>query len=255
MKSKKGGNKNGKKGGKKKGGGGKKPPQQPPRDVEVGFVLPKAEMGLIPGFGYMVTKSWYEAYHKGHYPLMIEIARRNMQVYWNKVTDAQSKASLLHMLGYSLERTCEREAVLEGRNHDLEAMELIRSLDERTAHEIVFGVWPESCISDWDHFILQRDPSERNGEMEWIQEMINLTRRTINSELERFAYDSQSLKMLRGVSHVLYQAELAAISGLSLCFVLLSLNVMERWLAIFGRRMEEIETVNEQEGGDLTSHL
>jgi tetratricopeptide (TPR) repeat protein len=257
MKSKKGGNKKGKKGGggKKKGGGGKKPPQQPPKgDDEPGFVLPEAEKALVPGYGCMVTKRWEEAYQKGHFALMIEIARANMQRYWDKVTDVQSKASLLHMLGDSLVQTAEGEALKEGRKYDLEARELIRSIGERSTQEILYGVWPEDCVFAWGAFFEQQvDASGRNAEMEWMLEMINLTRRTINSELERFADNAKAVEMLRFLSRKHYTAEFLAIDDLLSSLDLLSLNDAERWLARFGKRIEEIETINEREGWNLTA--
>jgi tetratricopeptide (TPR) repeat protein len=210
-------------------------------------VFPTAEKSLIPGFGCMITKSWYEAYRKRHFRLMVEIARTNMQRYGDKVTEAQSKASLLLMLGYSLAKTAELEATEEGNKHNREALKLIRSLDKRSAHEIVFGVWPEACVFGWDHFLLHRDASDQNREMEWIQEMINLTRRTINSLLA----DAFEQLSFFSISH--YEVELGAIGGLSLCFSFLSEEEdTEKWLTIFGKRLEEIETLVEREGWDLT---
>jgi tetratricopeptide (TPR) repeat protein len=212
-------------------------------------VLPEAEMGTIPGFGCMVTKPWREAYFKGHLPLMIEIARTNMQRYWDKVTDVQSKASLLLMLGHSLINTFEREAMQEGTKCNLEVLELIRSMGERSTTDIVFGVWPENCVICWQTFLGLLDPSERNGEMEWMLGMVNLTRRMINSVLKR---GPGSPGLLRFLSEAHYKtAELQAIFHLSSCFDLLSVNDAERWLAIFEKRVEEIETVVEREGWDL----
>jgi hypothetical protein len=148
MKSKKGGKSKG-----KKGGGGKKKGKKPPKAGEkTGFELPADEMGVIPGFGSMVTKQWEDAYHKGHTPLMIEIARTNMQQYWEKVTDAQSKASLLYILGYSLIKTLEGEARKEGEKYVMEGRELIRSIGERSVDDILFGVWPESLSRWMGHF-------------------------------------------------------------------------------------------------------
>jgi tetratricopeptide (TPR) repeat protein len=198
----------------------------------------------------MVTKSWYDAYDKRHHPLMVEIARSNMQRYWDKVTDAQSKASLLHMLGYSLIRTLEEEVRKEGKKYIIEAMKLLRSLGERSVEDIVYGVWPERCVICWDTYFQQLDPSERNGEMERMLEMVNLTRRTINSELTRGA-GSPDLLRLQGFSQSHYTAELQAIYYLSVGFDLRSLNEAERWLAIFEKRVEEIEIAVGREGWDL----
>jgi tetratricopeptide (TPR) repeat protein len=254
MKSKKGGNKKGKKGGggKKKGGRGKKPPQQALRgDEKPGFVLPEAEKGIIfPGYGCMVTRSWADACQKKHVPLMVEIARANMHRYWDKVNDVQSKASLLHMLGHSLRETMEQEAAKEGEKYNMEAIELIRSMGERSTEDIVYGVWPEGCACGWDN-LKHLDPSERNNQMEWIQEMINLTRRTINLELEIFADNTDYLKPLHFLSHTHYFTELKAISSLSLGFDFLNEEDAERWLAIFGKRIEQIEPIYEGKGWDL----
>jgi tetratricopeptide (TPR) repeat protein len=199
----------------------------------------------------MVTKSWAAAKEKKHYPLMVEIARTNMQRYWDKVTDTQSKASLLLMLGYSLIETGELEARKEGYKCNLKAMELIRSMGERSAEEIVYGVWPEACLSGWSKFLEQLDASKRNDQVEWIQEMMNMTRRTINSELERFADNADALKLLHFLSREHYRTELYAISILSVGFSLLSEEDIERWLAIFGKHIEEMETIYEREGWDL----
>jgi hypothetical protein len=148
MKGKKGGKSNRNKGGKKKGKEGKKPPQQAPRaDAEPGFVLPDSERdNFIPGFGCMVTKQWATAYQKDDSALMVEIARTNIERYGDKVTDVQSKASLLRMLGYSLARAPGGE--LPGLEYNLEAMNLVES-GERSIKDIVTGVWPESCVNNW----------------------------------------------------------------------------------------------------------
>jgi tetratricopeptide (TPR) repeat protein len=254
MKSKKGGNKKGKKGGgggKKKGGGGKKPPQQPPRaDEEAGVVIPKGkkELTLIPGFGCMVTKAWSEAVKKNHVPLMVEIARTNMQRHFDKVTDAQSKASLLHILGHSLMKTFEKEATKEGTKCQMEALQLIRSMGERSVEEIVYGVWPEDCLDGWNTLLMQLDPSERNKEMEWIQEMISLTRLSITlwqKELDK-------VNALYTFSHGHYSTEFKAISDLSTqCFSALSEEDVERWLVVFEKRIKVIKAIFEQEGWDL----
>jgi tetratricopeptide (TPR) repeat protein len=260
MKSKKGGNKKGKKGGKEKGGGGKKPPQQAPKgDEKPGFVLPESEKGVAPGCGCMATKSWADAYWKKHYPLLVEISRVNMHRYWDKVTDVQSKASLLHMLGYSLAIMAEGEAMKEGEKYNMEALELIRSMGERSAFDIVYGVWPEACLSGWfSKFLEQLDASERKHQMELMLEMINLTRRTINSQLEIVADNAEivadnpaQVKLLHFFSERHYRTEVYAISDLSWCFSSLSEEETERWLAIFGKRMEEIKTALERKGWDL----
>jgi tetratricopeptide (TPR) repeat protein len=252
MKSKKGGNKKGKKGGKEKGGG-KKPPQQAPRgDVKPEFALPESERGFVPGFGCMVTKSWAAAKEKKHAPLMVEIARTNMQRYCDKVTDVQSKASLLHILGYSLTQTGEVKARKEGRTYNMEALELIRSMGERSTEDIVFGVWPETCLNFWGTFLKQLDVSERNKEMEWMLEMINLTRRTINSKLEIVADEARDVERLQPFSQMHYETELRAISGFSLDYIsLLNLEDAERWLAIFGKRTDEIGVTYKRESWDL----
>jgi tetratricopeptide (TPR) repeat protein len=249
MKSKKGGNKKGKKGGGGKLKGKKQPQQASKADEKPGFELPEAEQALVPGYGCMVTKRWAEARQNRHHALMIEIARTNMQRYWDKVTDAQSKSSLLHMLGYSLMQTVEDQAIKEGRKYDSEARELIQSIGERSTKAIVFGVWPESC--NFESRLEQVDASGRNAEMEWMLEMIHLTRRTINSELERLVDDSNFVEMLRFLSRWHYVTEVFAIDDLSAHFSFLSLNDAERWLARFGKRIEEIETINEREGWDL----
>jgi tetratricopeptide (TPR) repeat protein len=194
----------------------------------------------------MVTKSWVDAKLKKHPALMVEIARANMQRCWDKVTDVQSKASLLHILGDSLIETMEQEAVKEGQKYNLEAMELIRSMGERSAWDIVHEVWTEDCLFGWDTFCEQLNPSERNNQTEWIQEMINLTRRTINSELERVADNADEAGVLHFFSEGHYLAELKAIYYLSVGFYHLNEEDTERWLAIFGKRVEEIEPIFER---------
>jgi hypothetical protein len=142
--TKKGGNSKGKNG-KKQGGGKKKLQPAPPRvDKKPGFVLPEAEKGFVPGFGCMVTKKWADAKSERRFPLLLEISRAYMQQYWDKVTDAQSKASLLRMLGQSLIGTCNQK---EAKKYALEAVELIQSMGERSAKDIVYGVWPEDCFA------------------------------------------------------------------------------------------------------------
>jgi tetratricopeptide (TPR) repeat protein len=251
MKSKKGGKSKGKKGGggKKKG---KKSPQQPPRaDEKPGFKLAKEDRATVAGFGCMVTRSWAEAYAKRRYPLMIEIARTNMQQYGDKVTDVQSKASLLHILGYSLTKVFGKNgAAREGAEYEMEAMELIQSLDDRSEYDIMFGVWPESRALDWIPRLKQLNALELNQELERIHEMINLTRRTINSDLES-KRNNYLLEMLFFLSEGHYKIELNAIYGLSEWFSLLSEEDLERWVAIFGKRVEEIESIYEGEGWDL----
>jgi tetratricopeptide (TPR) repeat protein len=81
--------------------------------------------------------------------------------------------------------------------------------------------------------------------------MINLTRRAINSQLEGFADDADALKVFHFFSTRHYKAELYAISMLSVNFSFLSEEDTERWLAIFGKRVEQIETIYEREGWDL----
>jgi hypothetical protein len=72
--------KNGKKGKKGGKGGGKKGKKPAPRaDQKPGFVLPEAEKGLCaPGYGWMVTKLWADAYWKKHssYPLWSKLLER-----------------------------------------------------------------------------------------------------------------------------------------------------------------------------------
>jgi tetratricopeptide (TPR) repeat protein len=198
----------------------------------------------------MVDKSWADASVEGHHHLMVELARANMQQYWDKVTDAQSKASLLHMLGDSLILTLGEEATLEGEKYKIEAMELILSMGERSASDIVFGVWPEACLRGWWCFLQQLDPSERNGKLEPMLEVINLTRRTIDSELER-AVGNANVSMLRFLSERHYCTELEAIFFLSSCVHLLSKEDSEAWLAVFDKRIEEVEIIYEREGWDL----
>jgi hypothetical protein len=242
-KSKKGGK------GKKGGGGGKKKGKKPPKAGEkTVFVLPADERGVIPGFGCMVTKAWRDAYYKDHFPLMVEIARTNMQRYWETVTDAQSKASLLLILGYSLIKAGEGEAMKEGMKCNMEALELIRSMGERRIDDIVKGVWPEDCLFGWHKFLEQLDPSERKEEMEWMLEMVNLTRRTINSEMERelIVENADEVELLIYFSRKHYQTELTAIYYFSVNFDLLSEEDTERWLGIFGKRVEEMKTIYER---------
>jgi hypothetical protein len=237
---------------KKKGGGEKKPPQQAPRgDEKPGFVLPEAERAWYAGFGCMVTKTWVDAKLKKHAPLMLEIARTNMQRHWDKVTDAQSKASLLLMLGYSLVYLLEEDAMKEGQKYMVEAMELIRSLGERSAFDIVFGVWPEECYRCWRTSISQADPSERNGEVECLLEMIKLTRRMINAVLKTYADDPKVIEDMERYSHMHYTTELNAIEDLSVSCYCFSEEDTERLLVIFEKRLKEIETVFEREGWDL----
>jgi hypothetical protein len=251
MKSQKGGNKKGKKGGKKKGGGGKKPPQQAPRgDEKPGVALPEAERDFVPGLGCMVTKSWVEALQKRHFPLAIEIARANLE-RCHKVTDVQSRASLLRILGHSLMQILEKEAMEEGRKCNLAAMKLIWSMGERSAWDIMFGVWPEGCAMGWDDLLKHMDPSERIAEMEWMREMVNLTRQTINFQLEKVNSPPENMKKFRWLSQDHYKAELKAIYCALCGSFSLSENDIERWLAIFGKRVEEIETILEREGCDL----
>jgi tetratricopeptide (TPR) repeat protein len=249
MVTKKGGK--GKSGKSKKGGAKQSAPKNKAAVVfeQLPSVIPKAERGLVPGFGCMVTKAWKDAKMKRHYPLMVEIARTNMHRYWDKVTDVQSRASLLLMLGYSLKNlnTMEVDAMKEGKESEKEAMELIKSIEKRSAHDIVYGVWPESCIMGWNGFLEQWDPSERNKEMEWMVEMINLTRKTINSELERVADNHDHMKLLKDFSAMHYGAELSAIHIMSECTCLREEDAW-RWLAIFGKRIEEIESLPEREG-------
>jgi hypothetical protein len=142
-KSGKGGKPKGKKGGKK---GGKKQDRKP------GYLIPEAERVLVPGFGFMVTKAWAYALQKDHDALMIEIARTNMQRYWDKVTDVQSKASLLLILGHSLSKSRLQEELQEGFEASIKAMELIASLGVRSLDDIVRGVWPEKCVIGWKSF-------------------------------------------------------------------------------------------------------
>jgi hypothetical protein len=159
----------------------------------------------------------------------------------------------------------EEDVKKEGKKYELEAMELIRSLGERSAWDILYGVWPERCATCWDTFFMQLDPSEWNVEMEWMQEMIKLTRRTMDSALERKAGNPDLLRLQAfSQSHYTtelqacyyfsqshYTTELQAIYYLSVCFVLISENEAERWLAIFVKRVEEIETAVGGEGWDL----
>jgi hypothetical protein len=255
MKSKKGGKSNGKKGGggKKKGGGGKKSPQQPPRaDEKPGFVLPSSERGFAPGFGCMVTKAWAEAYANCHYPLMIEIARANMQRYGDQVTDVQSKASLMHMLGYSLTKTTEKEATKEGAKFEMEAFKLIRSMGERSTKDIVYGVWPESCYREWSTSSVQLDISEVQADTKWVVEVVNLTHWTIKSQLDIFADDPDSVEFLRFFSRKHYETELSAMHNLSRLLFSLSEEDYEKWLRIFGKRLKVIEAEFKREGWDLS---
>jgi tetratricopeptide (TPR) repeat protein len=158
------------------------------------------------------------------------------------------------MLGFALTRFAEWEVMDEGLKYDLEAMELILSLEKRSDHDIIFGVWPEGCVRGWGIFLEQVDPSERNKEMERMHEMINLTRRTINSELERVADNSEYGVVLHVFSQFHYTAEIEAITWLSygFGFNLLSEEDAERWFAIFGKRIEEIEIVFKLKGLDLS---
>jgi tetratricopeptide (TPR) repeat protein len=244
--------KGGKKSGKKKenqkrngrGGGGS-------QNEKPGFVLPEVEKGTGYGFGCMVTKLWEDAYFKNHVPLMVEIARTNMQRYWNKVTDAQSKASLMLMLGRSLMSTLELEEMKEATKYVMEAMELIKSIEKRSTKDIVYGVWPERCSFGWGTFIMQLDASERNAEMERMVETINLTRMTINSELERAVDAPGDVNVLLYFSQKHYWSELEAMEYLFTCFDLISVEDNERWLTVFGKRIEEIEIVLKREGWEL----
>jgi hypothetical protein len=219
--------------------------------MEPGFALPDSESSFVPGFGCMVTKQWAEAYKKKHVPLQVEIARTNMQRYGDKVTDVQSKASLLRMLGESLAKTEEGEAAKEGEKYLLEARELIRSTGERSTEDILSGVWPEACVRGWHTFCEQLDPSERNAEMDRMVEMINLTRKTINSMLERWADDPGYVYGLHILSKGHFTTELGAIYNLSLCFSSLNEKDTERWLAFFEKRVGEIETVYERKGWNV----
>jgi tetratricopeptide (TPR) repeat protein len=155
------------------------------------------------------------------------------------------------MLGHSLSGTVEKEAMEEGKKYNMEALGLIRSMGERSTEDILFGVWPEICLRGWYTFLKQVDPSERNAEMEWIHEMINLTRRTINSELERVADNAEWERSFQPLSQRQYQTEIEGICHLLVSFSSLSEEDHERWLAIFGKRIEQIEAIYEREGWDL----
>jgi tetratricopeptide (TPR) repeat protein len=87
--------------------------------------------------------------------------------------------------------------------------------------------------------------------MEWIQEMINLTRRTINSELESGADIPEILDTVVPFSKYHYMIELSAMSILLVNCISLSLKDAERWSAIFGKRLEEIGIVFKREGWSL----
>jgi tetratricopeptide (TPR) repeat protein len=83
-----------------------------------------------------------------------------------------------------------------------------------------------------------------------MQEMMNLTRRTINSLLGRKANDAQMENVLRLFSRSHYGTELNRICMVSGCSSLREEDT-ERWLAIFGKRIEEIQAIYEREGWDL----
>jgi hypothetical protein len=244
MKSKKGGNKKG-----KKGGGGKKPPQQTPKaDEEAGVVLPDKERNVVPGFGCMVTKPWARAYDYRLLPQMIESARTNMQRYGDKVTDAQSKASLLHMLGFTLRQSGEIETRLKGIRYESEALELIMmSLDTRSKEDILFGVWPEDCILGLKYLSPQIQLQGMNNVQKWI----HLTRTTINSEMERMSNDRGYVLLLQRLSQGHYDTELRSIGDLSPVFALLGDDGAEEFLSRSVKRVEEIETLLKREGWTL----
>jgi tetratricopeptide (TPR) repeat protein len=240
--------------GKSKKGGAKQSAAKNNALVQLPSVIPKAERGFIPGFGCMVTMAWSDAYFKHHSALMVEIARANMQRYFDKVTDAQSKASLLHILGYSLIGTYGQEATKEGTKYNMEAVELIRSLGERSPHDIVEGVWPENCLNG----LMRLSREVQLQVMEKVPEWISLTRRTIDSTLERVAAgDHDAMRWLLFLSQNHFKTELEAITHLSSCFSSVSVceEDTERWLAVFEKRVKEIEIAVEEKVWYLGDHL
>jgi hypothetical protein len=84
--------------------------------------------------------------------------------------------------------------------------------------------------------------------MEWMLEMVNLTRSAINSLPERVAGDAKMANWIVWLSKAHYETELQAISSL-----LVSSSPSEEWLAIFGKRLKQIEIVYKRECWDLDS--
>jgi tetratricopeptide (TPR) repeat protein len=180
---------NNKKGGGKKKNGKKKPqpqvqlPSAGDRNVKV--VLSEEEKGFVPGFGYMMTIEWQKAYFSQQPALMVECARRNMAKYGKSAINVQQKASLLHMLGYSLMASGNEAVAREGWNYTVQALELVRPL-QRSAQDMIMGVWPEECwamtLSKMIGYSLQE------MQMHWIslQALIQKTRIAIDEVQAEF---------------------------------------------------------------------
>jgi hypothetical protein len=252
---KKGGKKSGKKKGNQKkngrGGGGS---QKLPAGASPGFerltsVITKAERIFVAGFGNMVTKSWEDARNRDDGALMVEIARRNMEQYGEKVENVQSTASLLFILGYSLLSSGRAEVFEEGLNCQREAFDLIRSEGERNTVELLYGVWPE-CLRNIILLNLNSSPEALKEEIDCIWDFIDLTRHAIDWEMGIVKEDPHFQKLMECVSENHYRTELQIGAELLSCESLLSFDIAPSLLA-FKQRLEEIEADLKHEGWEL----
>jgi hypothetical protein len=181
---------------------------------------------------------------------MIETARHQMRIYYNKVpaTDIQSQASLLHMLGYSLMIACDASMLGEGLRLNLGALRLIRAIGKRSTREILMGVWPEDCVQGLTSIISTYSPNELKIEVMLVMNWIYTTREAIETEMERFSDDPGSMKTLETLSkgHLLCQAR--ALGEMAKWCSVVSDDDYKKLFLLFWEHLEELKVVCELGG-------
>jgi hypothetical protein len=193
----------------------------------------------------MVSRCWAEASLQNDYALMIEVARHQVAAFWNQVpaTDIQSRASLSHILGYSLMTSSDPDVINEGHKCTLGALRLIESIGERSTAEILMGVWPEDCVQGLTSIISTFSLGQLGIQVQEIISWINLTYKTINSEA-MMSDNPVYMQTLRALSIGHRKCEVRALAEMSKwCTVTSGLpdEIAETWFDLFGERLEQLE--------------